>query len=130
MKKVNCYLKIASLIYLVLLVFSLIVGILPFVLFKKQDDVVFKVIWIIIISFCILFSIFEIFHNRQYIYIKGNKLVLNIDECCYEVTRLQSYYSRIYSSENWICIYSIDETKKFRYVFSNGRKYKKNTINL
>lgn len=130
MKKVNCYLKIASLIYLVLLVFSLIVGILPFVLFKKQDDVVFKVIWIIIILFCILFSIFEIFHNRQYIYIKGNKLVLNIDECCYEVTRLQSYYSRIYSSENWICIYSIDETKKFRYVFSNGRKYKKNTINL
>lgn len=130
MKKVNCYLKIANLIYLVLLVFSLIVGILPFVLFKKQDDVVFKVIWIIIISFCILFSIFEIFHNRQYIYIKGNKLVLNIDECCYEVTRLQSYYSRIYSSENWICIYSIDETKKFRYVFSNGRKYKKNTINL
>ncbi len=135
MKKVNCYSKIASLIYLALLILSLIVGFLPFVLFKVQNGVIFKVIWITIISFCILFSIFGILHHRQYLYIKGNKLVLksllftikvlDIDECYYEVARLQSYYGRTYTSEKWICIYSIDEVKKFRYGFSNGRKYKR-----
>lgn len=135
MKKVNCYPKIASLIYLVLLILSLIVAFFMFVLFKEQDCVIFKAIWILIISFCILFSIFGILYHRQYLYIKGNKLVLkssfltikvlDIDESYYEVTRLQSYYSRIYTSENWICIYSIDETKKFKYGFSNGRKYKR-----
>ena len=135
MKKVNCYSKIASLIYLVLFVLSLIVGFLPFVLFKEQDGVIVKVIWIIIISFCILFSIFGILHHRQYLYIKGNKLVLksllftikvlDIDECYYEVARLQSYYGRTCFLENWICIYSVDEAKKFKYGFSNGRKYKR-----
>lgn len=135
MKKANCYSKIASLIYLALLVLSLIVGLLSFVLFKVQNGVIFKVIWIIIISFCILFSIFGILHHRQYLYIKGNKLVLksllftikvlDIDECYYEVARLQSYCGRTYTSENWICIYSIDEVEKFRYGFSNGRKYKR-----
>ncbi len=107
MKKVNCYSKIASLIYLALFVLSLIVGFLPFVLFKDQNSVIFKVIWIIIISSCILFSIFGILHHRQYLYIKGNKLVLksllfivkvlDIDECYYEVARLQSYYGRTYT---------------------------------
>ena len=135
MKKVNCYSKIASLIFLVLFVLSLIVGFLPFVLFNNQDDMIFKVIWVIIISFCILFSIFGILHYRQYLYIEGNKLVLksllftikvlDIDECYYEVARLGSYYGRIYTLETWICIYSIDETKKFKYGFSNGRKYKR-----
>lgn len=135
MKKVNCYSKIASLIYLVLFVLSLIVGFLLFVLFKDQNSVIFKVIWIIIISFCILFSVFGILHHRQYLYIKGNKLVLksllftikvlDIDKCYYEVARLQSYYGRTYTPENWICIYSIDEVKKFKYGFSNGRKYKR-----
>ena len=50
---------------------------------------------------------------------------LDIDECYYEVARLQSYYSRTYISENWICIYSVDETKKFKYGFSNEKKYKR-----
>ena len=135
MKKVNCYSKIASLIYLVLFILSLIVGFLPFMLFKDQDGVIFKMIWVIIFSFCILFSIYGILHHRQYLYVKDNKLilksllftikVLDIDECYYEVTKLQSYYSRTYISENWICIYSMDETKKFKYGFSNGKKYKR-----
>ena len=30
-----------------------------------------------------------------------------------------------YISENWICIYSMDETKKFKYGFSNEKKYKR-----
>lgn len=135
MKKVNCYSKIASLIYLVLFILSLIVGFLPFMLFKDQDGEIFKVIWVIIFSFFILFSIYGILHHRQYLYVKDNKLilksllltikVLDIDECYYEVTKLQSYYSRTYISENWICIYSMDETKKFKYGFSNGKKYKR-----
>lgn len=135
MKKVNCYSKIASLTYLVLFMLSLIVGFLPFMLFKDQNDTIFKVIWLIIFSFCILFSIYGMLHHRQYLYVKDNKLILKsllfkikvlvIDECYYEVARLQSYYNRTYISENWICIYSIDETKKFKYGFSNGRKYKR-----
>lgn len=135
MKKANCYSRIASLIYLLLFVLSLIVGFFPFVLFKNQDQGVFKVIWLITISFCILFSMFGVLHHRQYLYVEKDKLILksllftikklDINECYYEVASLQSYYSRIYVSERWICIYSIDETKKFRYGFSNGRKYKR-----
>lgn len=135
MKKVNCYSKIASLIYLVLFILSLIVGFLPIVLFKEQDGAMFKVIWVIIFSFCILLSIYGILHNRQYLYVKENKLILksllftikelDIGECYYEVVRLPSYYSRSYVLENWICIYSVYETKKFKYGFSNGRKYKR-----
>lgn len=135
MKKVNCYSKIASLIYLLLFILSLIVGFLPFMLFENQDDTIFKVIWEIIFSFCILFSIYGILHQKQYLYVKKNKLVLksllftikvlDIDKCYYEVARLQSYYSRTHISENWICIYSVDETKKIKYGFSNGRKYKR-----
>ena len=135
MKKVNCYPKIASLIYLVLLILSLIAGFLPYILFKDQDGAIFKVIWVIIFSFCILFSIYGILHHRQYLYVKDNKLILksllftikalDIDECYYEVTKLQSNYGRTYISENWICIYSFDETRKFKYGFSNGKKYKR-----
>ena len=89
-------------------------------LFKDQDGAIFKVIWAIIFSFCSLFSIYGILHHRQYLYVKENKLilksllftikVLDIDECYYEVARLQSYYGRTYISENWICIYSVAET--------------------
>ena len=135
MKKVNCYSKIASLIYLVVFLISLIAGILPLMLFKDQDGAIFKVIWVIIFSFCILFSIFGILYHRQYLYVKENKLilksllftikVLDIDECYYEVAMLLTCYGRTYISEKWICIYSVDETKKFKYGFSNGRKYKR-----
>ena len=78
MKKVNCYSKIASLIYLVLFILSLIVGFLPFMLFKDQDGAIFKVIWVIIFSFCILFSIYGVLHHSQYLYVKENKLILKI----------------------------------------------------
>lgn len=135
MKKVNCYSKIASLICLVLFILSLIAGLLPFMLFKEEDGTIFKVIWVIIFSFCILLSIYGILHYRQYLYVKENKLilkslllkikVLDIDECYYEVVSLLSYYGRKYISEKWICIYSFDETEKFKYSFSNGRKYKR-----
>lgn len=104
-------------------------------LFKDQNGTIFKMIWMIIFSFFTLFSIFGGLHHIQYLYVKENKLilkslffkikVLDIDEFYYEVAKLQSYYSRVYISENWICIYSFDEIKKFKYGFSNGRKYKR-----
>ena len=135
MKKVNCYSKIASLICLVIFLISLIAGILPLMLFKDQDDAIFKVIWVILFTFNLLFSAFCFFHHRQYLYVKENKLilksllftikVLDIDECYYEVAMLLTCYGRTYISEKWICIYSVDETKKFKYGFSNGRKYKR-----
>lgn len=134
-KKVVCYSKIAGLMYLLLFALSLIVGFLPFVLFKNQDEGVFKVIWIVLISLCSVFSVFGFLHHSQYLYIEGDKLilknllftikVLDIVECYYEVTNLESYYGRIYIPKKWICIYSIDETKKFEYGFSNGRKFKR-----
>lgn len=135
MKKVDCYSKFASLIYLLLFLLSLIVEFLPFVLFTEQDVGIFKIIWVIIISFCMLLSIFGILNNRQYLYVKENKLILknllftiqilDVDECFYEVSKLQSYYGRAYILEDWICIYSMKETKKFKYGFSNGIKYKR-----
>ena len=135
MKKVNCYSKIASLIYLIIFFISLIVGVIPFALFKEQEGKMVKAIWIIIFVFCILFCIFGFFYHRQYLYVKDNKLilknlfctikVLDIADCYYEVTRLQSYYGRSYILDDWICIYSIYETQKFKYGFSNGKRFKR-----
>ena len=113
---------------------SAIIGVLPFIFFKEQENVIFKVLWIIIVAFFVCFSIFIIFHYRQYLYVKNSKLILknsfskikelNINDCYYEVTRLQSYFSRKYIFDNWICIYSLDEMNKFKCGFSNGKKFK------
>ena len=135
MKKINCYSKIASIIYLILFVILLIVGILPFVLFEEQENSIFKVIWIIIFTFGILFSAFCFFYYRQYIYIKDDKIILknilfkikelDINDCYYIVSSLLSNYGRVYSSEYWICIYSNKETKFFKYGFTNSKKYER-----
>lgn len=135
MKKINCYSKIASIIYLILFVILLIVGILPFVLFEEQESSIFKVIWIIIFTFGILFSTFCFFYYRQYIYIKDDKIILknilfkikelDINDCYYIVSSLLSNYGRVYSSEYWICIYSNKETKFFKYGFTNSKKYER-----
>ena len=135
MKKINCYSKIASIIYLILFVILLIAGILPFVLFEEQESSIFKVIWIIIFTFGILFSTFGFFYYRQYIYIKDDKIILknilfkikelDINDCYYIVSSLLSNYGRVYSSEYWICIYSNKETKFFKYGFTNSKKYER-----
>lgn len=135
MKKINCYSKIASIIYLILFIILLIVGILPFVLFEEQESSIFKVIWIIIFTFGILFSTFCFFYYRQYIYIKDDKIILknilfkikelDINDCYYVVSRLLSSYGRVYLSEYWICIYSSKETKNFKYGYTNSKKYER-----
>jgi len=135
MKKINCYSKIASIIYLILFVILLIVGILPFVLFEEQESSIFKVIWIIIFTFGILFSTFCFFYYRQYIYIKDDKIILknilfkikelDINDCYYVVSRLLSSYGRVYLSEYWICIYSSKEIKNFKYGYTNSKKYER-----
>lgn len=145
MIKVKCYSIIASLVYILLLISTLIVVFLSILLFEDHGIAIFNIIWGIIISLCVLFSIFGILHNHQYLYVKENKFilksplytikVLDISECYYAVERLQSYYNRTYVLENWICIYSFNESNKFKYGFSNGRKYKRiqliyNEINL
>ena len=38
MKKINCYSKIASLVFLIMFFLSIIIGILPFILFKEDDN--------------------------------------------------------------------------------------------
>lgn len=135
MKKINCYSKIASSIFLIMFVILLIVGILPFVLFEEQESSIFKVIWIIIFTFGILFSTFCFVCYRQYIYIKDDKIILknilfkikelDINDCYYIVSSLLSNYGRVYSSEYWICIYSNKETKFFKYGFTNSKKYER-----
>ena len=135
MKKINCYSKIASLICLVIFLISLIVGILPFFLFKAQEAKIFIAVWIIIFAFNILFSAFCFFHYRQYLYVKNGKIILrntffkikelDINDCYYEVSRLLSQYGRGYMSENWICIYTNKETKFFKYGFTNSNKYER-----
>ena len=135
MKKINCYSKIASIIYLILFIILLIVGILPFVLFEEQESSIFKVTWIIIFTFGILFSTFCFFYYRQYIYIKDDKIILknilfkikelDINDCYYVVSSLLSNYGRVYSSEYWLCIYSNKETKFFKYGFTNSKKYER-----
>lgn len=135
MKKIYCYSKIASLIHLLVFIISLIVGFLPFFLFKGQEDGILELLWIINITFCMSFSAIGFLRNIQYLYVQGNKLILknlfgtikalDINYCYYEVTRLQSYYGRKYNLGIWICIYSIDETNMFKYGFSNGKKHER-----
>ena len=133
MKKANCYSKFISLIYLFLLVISIVVGLLPFALFKNEDNITFKLLWILIILFSVLFSIFGLLFYTQYIFIKNNKIILKnlfgvittleINDCYYEINRLPSCYGRAYGFENWICIYSKNEINKFKYGYTNGKKY-------
>lgn len=135
MKKINCYSKIASLIFLIMFFLSTIIGILPFILFREDDNIIFKIIWIGIIIFCLVVSIFGFFHYKQYICIENEKIVLrnylykikeiDINDCYYVVSSLLSSYGRVYSSEYWICIYSNKETKFFKYGFTNSKKYER-----
>lgn len=135
MKKINCYSKIASLIFLILFFLSTIMGILPFILFREDDNIIFKIIWIGIIIFCLAVSIFGFFHYKQYICVENEKIVLrnylykikeiDINDCYYVVSSLLSSYGRVYSSEYWICIYSNKETKFFKYGFTNSKKYER-----
>ena len=48
---------------------------------------------------------------------------LEINDCYYEINRLPSCYGRAYGFENWICIYSKNEINKFKYGYTNGKKY-------
>lgn len=135
MKKINCYSKIASLIFLIIFFLSTIIGILPFILFREDDNIIFKIIWIGIIIFCLVVSIFGFFHYKQYISIENGKIVLrsylykikelDINDCYYVVSRLLSSYGSVYLSEYWICIYSNKETKFFKYGFTNSKKHER-----
>lgn len=82
MKKNNCYSKIASLIFLIMFFLSTIIGILPFILFREDDNIIFKIIWIGIIIFCLVVSIFGFFHYKQYICIENEKIVCS-RICCW-----------------------------------------------
>lgn len=44
MKKINCHSKIASLVFLIMFFLSTIIGILPFILFKEDDNTILKII--------------------------------------------------------------------------------------
>ena len=48
---------------------------------------------------------------------------LEINDCYYEINSLPSWYGRAYGFENWICIYSKNEINKFKYGYTNGKKY-------
>ena len=133
MKKINCYSRYASYVYLIILIVSIIVGVLPFVLFKENESGIFKIVWIFIIAFCLSISIFGFFHHRQYLSVEDEKIVLrnsfckmkelDINNCYYEVCKLPGYYGRIYLDESWICIYESGETRKFKHGFSNSKRY-------
>lgn len=135
MEKINCYSKITTYIYFMLLGFSIIFGILPLILFGKQEVLIMKIIWVVIATLCVLFSIFGLVYHKQYVYIKENKLILknllytmkklDISDCYYEIAKLPSYVCRTYIYGQWICVYSNRETKKFKYGFSNSKKYER-----
>ena len=135
MKKSFCYPKYASIAHLVL--FLLFVALCIYLLIspKELDINEWFVAGMCILVFCILYSIWGVIHFSQYVCIKNNKIILrtlfytikelNVDECCYEVCRLSTYVARRYVMQKWICIYSVEETKKFIEGFSNGRKFKR-----
>ena len=72
MKKINCYSKIASLVFLIMFFLSTIIGIPPFILFKEDDNTILKIIWIGIVTFCLVVSVFVFF-------IINNILVLKME---------------------------------------------------
>ena len=132
MRKINCYSKYAYVVYFLMLLLTIVIGTLPFILFK-EDQSIFRIIWICIIVLCFIISFYGFFHHRQYLYVENGKFILrdcfmkmtelNIEQCYYEISVLPSYFGRVISSETWICIYSIQgKVKKFKYGVSNGRK--------
>lgn len=134
MKKINCYSKYAYCVYLFLLFLTIIIGILPFIIFKDDDSSIFKILWICIMVFSATISIYGFFHHLQYLLVKNNKLILkncftilkvmDIDKCYYEITNLPTYIGRRYVNEKWICIYPRNEDiSKFKGGVSNSKKY-------
>ena len=135
MRKIFCYSKSARYIFLFLLLLSIIMASILCVLFKENGPIIFRIIWICIVIFCVLFSIFGFLHFSQYLYFVDGKIILqsplykikelDINDCYYILCNLLSYYGRGYVSEKWICIYSNNENKLFKYGYTNGKKYKR-----
>lgn len=133
MEKITCYSKYTSYVYLFLMGLTIIVGIFPFVLFKENNTSVFKIIWILLMVFCLSVSIYGFIHHRQYLFVENDKFVLkdsffimkelDINDCYYIISPLNSYFGVTVMRETWICIYSKKETKRFKYGVSNGQKY-------
>lgn len=133
MTKVKCYSNIPGGIYLILLILSIVAGVIPFIIFRDDENEIFKIIWIIVFTLSAMFSIWGIVYHRQYLIVIGNKLILRnplytikeliIDDCYYEITKLPSYICGRYYYDQWICIYSINEINKFKYGYSNSKRF-------
>lgn len=134
MKKVKCYPNYACLASLFLFLISSLCLVLPFTIFEGESDTdKSTVIFVIVLTFCMVFSAWGFFYHIQYLHIKDNKLilknlfftlkVLDINDCYYEIATLNGNYGRIYVAEKWICIYSNDETNRFRSGYTNGKKF-------
>lgn len=133
MEKIACYSKYTSYVYLFLMSLTIVIGIFSCVLFNENDTSEFKTIWILLIVVCLLVSIYGFIHHRQYLCVENDKFVLkdsffvlkelDIKECYYIISSLNSYFGVTVMRETWICIYSKNETKRFRYGVSNGQKY-------
>ena len=70
-------------------------------------------------------DLYAIIENDKFV-LKDSFFVLkelDIKECYYIISSLNSYFGVTVMRETWICIYSKNETKRFRYGVSNGQKY-------
>lgn len=134
MRKINCYSKYAYCVYLLLLFLIIIIGTIPLVIFKDTDFNIFKILWICLMIFCAIVSIYGFFHHLQYLLVKNNKLILknfftilkemDIDNCFYEITDLPTYIGRRYINGKWICIYPRNQDIiKFKVGVSNSKKF-------
>lgn len=133
MKKIRCYSKACSFIFLFMFALIVIITVKIFTLPKQDEPVIYKILMICVLVSCFLVIIYGFFHFRQYLYVDNGKFILkdnfvkikelNIDDCYYEISTLRTHYARIPSYEKWICIYSTEETNKFKEGLSNSRKY-------
>ena len=134
MEKLRCYPRLANYLIIFMLIISIITFFVPLIKFEEETNI-YKIIWIIITLLCILFLIFCLIYYSQYIYVKDDKITLrcifykivefDVRNCYYVVTSLVSDYGRTSISNLWICIYQKDETKFFKYGYSNNKKYKR-----
>lgn len=107
---------------------------IPFVFFK-EDPIISKLIWMVLIIILALIVLFSFFYHKQYLLIENDEFVLKnlfmvikrlkIYECYYEVEILPTYYSWVnVINEKWICLYlKNDSVVKFKNGVSNSKKY-------
>lgn len=134
MKKIYCYSKKELIFEIPFLMVVVVLALLPIFVFKN-DLLVYKLLFSVLMTFFAVLLVVDIFYGLQYVLIDGEYIILRnpfgvlqklkVKDCYFEITNLPVYTGRKYVDEKWICIY-LKRNKckdRFKKGYTNGKKF-------